>query len=294
MSLFLGALLTLRTNAIPLSYIKTSILKMSSVSSTFNRADFHQTLRLVGVKVPSKEVNIITHKFKQHLFGRARLKRVYEVENDSEKRIILLSEAHSEVVSLDGILNHEFKTYLESIQADTAPFPLELTYDHQSVEEVLTKVLPHGCEIPSSYEQVGHIAHLNLREQLLPYKAIIGQVLLDKNPNLRTVVNKVGSIETEFRTFPMEVIAGESRFEVSVRESGAKFNFNFQNVYWNSRLQMEHSRLIDRIREDAAPSSAVVADMMAGVGPFAVPLAMTSGILVHANGKLSKFSYFVF
>jgi tRNA G37 N-methylase Trm5 len=57
------------------------------------------------------------------------------------------------------------------------------------------KLLPDGCEVPTSFESVGHIAHLNLREELLPYKYIIGQVLLDKNPPLRTVVNKVfGSI----------------------------------------------------------------------------------------------------
>ena len=45
---------------------------------------------------------------------------------------------------------------------------------------------------------------------------------------------------------------------------------------------MEHSRLIDLIkvtsatgsRPPAATSTTVVADMMAGVGPFAVPLSM--------------------
>lgn len=33
------------------------------------------------------------------------------------------------------------------------------------------------------------------------------QVLLDKNtPQIRTVVNKIGTIENVFRTFPMEVV----------------------------------------------------------------------------------------
>jgi tRNA G37 N-methylase Trm5 len=44
--------------------------------------------------------------------------------------------------------------------------------------------------VPSSFETVGHIAHLNLRDELLPYKHLVGQVLLDKNPNIQTVVNK--------------------------------------------------------------------------------------------------------
>ena len=47
-----------------------------------------------------------------------------------------------------------------------------------------------GCEVPASFESVGHIAHANLRDDLLPFKSIIGQVLLDKNPSIRTVVNK--------------------------------------------------------------------------------------------------------
>jgi tRNA G37 N-methylase Trm5 len=52
------------------------------------------------------------------------------------------------------------------------------------------RLLPPGAEVPSSFETVGHIAHLNLRDELLPYKHLVGQVLLDKNPNIRTVVNK--------------------------------------------------------------------------------------------------------
>ena len=65
---------------------------------------------------------------------------------------------------------------------------------------MLTRLLPKGSEIPSSFEQVGHLIHLNIREDLLPYKYIIGQVLLDKVPSCKTVVNKVGKIDTVFRT----------------------------------------------------------------------------------------------
>ena len=43
----------------------------------------------------------------------------------------------------------------------------------------MKQVLPAGVETPSSFEMVGHIAHLNLRDAQLPYRFIIGQVLLD-------------------------------------------------------------------------------------------------------------------
>ncbi len=52
-------------------------------------------------------------------------------------------------------------------------------------------LLPPGSDVPSAFETVGHIAHLNLRDELLPYHKVIGQVLLDKNPHIRTVVTKV-------------------------------------------------------------------------------------------------------
>jgi tRNA (guanine37-N1)-methyltransferase len=55
---------------------------------------------------------------------------------------------------------------------------IKLTYDNFTYIEVLRKVLPLD-EIPNSYELIGKIAHLNLREKFLPYKNIIGQLILD-------------------------------------------------------------------------------------------------------------------
>jgi tRNA (guanine37-N1)-methyltransferase len=53
-----------------------------------------------------------------------------------------------------------------------------------------------------------HIVHFSLRQEHVPYKAIIGQVCLDKNPATRTVVHKVWELENEFQVLVMEVIAG--------------------------------------------------------------------------------------
>jgi tRNA (guanine37-N1)-methyltransferase len=59
---------------------------------------------------------------------------------------------------------------------------------------ILQKLLPEGVEVPVSFEGVGHIAHFNLRPEVMPFKHLIGQVVLDKNPSIKTVINKVGRL----------------------------------------------------------------------------------------------------
>jgi len=84
-------------------------------------------------------------------------------------------------------------------------------------------------------------------------------------------------------TWLLQLLAGEENFLVTLKESGANFTFDFSQVYWNSRLQTEHQRMIDFVLAMDAKAPAVVADMMAGIGPFAVPIAM-GACQVHANG----------
>jgi tRNA (guanine37-N1)-methyltransferase len=153
---------------------------------------------------------------------------------------------------------------------------LRLGYEHAGVEAVLRRLLPPALvasaeEMPTGFEIVGHVAHMNLREEFLPHRSLIGAVVLEKNRGtIRTVVAKLGNIESVFRTFPMEVIAGEDDTRVCVRHSGATFRFDFREVYWNTRLQREHELLVGEL----LPPGATVADACAGVGPFAVPAAL--------------------
>lgn len=97
--------------------------------------------------------------------------------------------------------------------------------------------------------------------------------------------------------FDMEVIAGENNFITAVKEHDCKFQMDFSKVYWNSRLETEHRRIVRTLApvgtsqsvhlfpDDvvaclfSAPISCsfdqsdIVVDAFAGIGPFVVPAA---------------------
>lgn len=173
---------------------------------------------------------------------------------------------------------------LEKQELDMVPYDLSLDYAHWTYEEVIRCLLPPDIRdtmdgVPTGYNQAGHVAHLNLREMFLPYKKLIAEILMDKNSSIRTVINKVADVGTqsEFRTFAYEVLAGEDDLNVEARENECVFHFDYSKVYWNSKLEGEHRRLVGLFEPGE-----VVCDVMAGIGPFAIP-AGKKGVFVWAN-----------
>lgn len=143
---------------------------------------------------------------------------------------------------------------------------IELNYDNWGSSELIKAIVPDGIEPVSSFSKIGHIIHLNLKDELLPYKESIAQVLLDKTPNCRTVINKAQSIDNTFRNFQMDLLCGEEDYQAQVKENGVIFEFDFSSVYWNPRLSTEHERLVKLLNPND-----VFYDVFAGVGPFSVP-----------------------
>lgn len=161
------------------------------------------------------------------------------------------------------------------------PFDLHLDYSYWTYHDIISAILPEDeqGEIPSGFSQVGHVAHLNLRDEYLKYKHLIAEILIDKNPGVRTVINKIDDVgeENEYRTFKYEVLAGPDDLNVMISEENCTFKFDYSKVYWNSRLNTEHRRLVATFKEGEA-----VCDVMAGIGPFAVP-AGKRNVFVWAN-----------
>ncbi|KAJ4295848.1 tRNA(m(1)G37)methyltransferase [Collariella sp. IMI 366227] len=130
------------------------------------------------------------------------------------------------------------------------PYELQLDYDYWNFRDIMSSILPEELhdDIPGGFNVAGH------------------------------VVDNVGS-ESEFRTFQYEVLAGPDDLNVQVAESGCTFEFDYSKVYWNSKLETEHRRLINIFQPGE-----VVCDVMAGIGPFAVP-AGKKRVFVWANDK---------
>lgn len=251
---------------------------------SLDKAFFCQEIQLVAVKLGNQKfISKFSKNYDNYILQQPGISHVVIIEpidkNLNAEKGILLNEQFTDLTKTQKELSQTFKEISEFTSIEFIPYTLKLTYDYWKAEEILGAILPEALlnEMPCGFTVVGHVAHLNIKEQYLPYKEMIGQVVLDKNPRIRTVVNKLDAIDTVFRTFKMEILAGEPDYMVEHSESNCKFRFDFSKVYWNSRLHTEHDRLIRQFKTGEA-----VCDVFAGVGPFAIP-AGKKNVVVFAN-----------
>ncbi|KAJ3366622.1 tRNA(m(1)G37)methyltransferase, partial [Kappamyces sp. JEL0680] len=184
-------------------------------------------------------------------------------------------------------LPEPLQMFAKQVDATLTEHEIELDYDYWSVDQILRAIIPENLEIPQSFATVGHIAHFNLRKEHEPYKKIIGQVVLDKNVAIKTVVNKTDNIDHTFRFFAMELLAGEDNTIAKVKEGQCIFTFDFAKVYWNPRLQTEHNRIVSLFKPGE-----LICDVFGGVGPFALPAARNQDCTVFTNDlNPSSFEY---
>jgi tRNA (guanine37-N1)-methyltransferase len=211
-----------------------------------------------------------------------RLPSIVWSANDRKKMILL--DENIDFSSIEA-LPMSLQKFVQKSNATLTKYSITLDYEYWSAEQILRSILPDELEVPSSFSTIGHIAHFNLRQEYAAYKNIIGDVILTKSKNIFTVVNKLDTIDHSFRFFEMELLAGKEDYIATVKESECQFTFDFSKVYWNSRLQGEHHRLISTFQ-----MGEIVVDVFGGVGPFALPAAKLSKCFVFAN-DLNPISY---
>ncbi|XP_043110816.1 tRNA (guanine(37)-N1)-methyltransferase isoform X2 [Puntigrus tetrazona] len=247
-----------------------------------DRAAFSQTVTVPAIRIPTGAVHKMVKSLKKVALKRPGLKRVIEEHSEdvtkdhSGHRLLLLDP--NIITSKDSFGSEEVEALKAcGVTQEIQKYELKLTYENFKSDEILQAVLPEGQDVTSGFSRVGHIAHVNLRDHQLPYRNLIGQVIIDKNPGVTYVVNKTNTIDSTYRNFQMEVLAGESSMVVKIRENGVFYEFDFSRVYWNPRLSTEHERIISLLQRGDT-----IVDVFAGVGPFAIPAARR-GCNVLAN-----------
>jgi len=172
--------------------------------------------------------------------------------------------------------------YLDSLHIQPGPtVSLSIPYSQQSVHKILATILPPSAlPAPTGFEQIGHVIHLNLKKKHLPYRFMIGEILLDRfQPIIQSIVNKVGEVSGPFRTYDMEVLAGKHDTMVQLIEDGIRLKFDLRNVYWCTRLSGERSYLLE---EEFHPNQIIV-DAFCGVGALCLQAAQKLNATVYAN-----------
>ncbi|XP_012579854.1 PREDICTED: tRNA (guanine(37)-N1)-methyltransferase [Condylura cristata] len=232
-----------------------------------DRTAFKKTITIPVLRVKKEIVNKLMRLLKRTALQRPGIKRVIEDPEDEESRLIML-DPHK-MFTGNSFEKAELSILKQlNVNPQISKYNLELTYENFKSEEILRAVLPEGQDVTSGFSRVGHIAHLNLRDHQLPFKNLIGQVMIDKNPGITSAVNKINNIDNTYRNFQMEVLSGEKNMMTKVRENNYTYEFDFSKVYWNPRLSTEHSRITELIK----PGD-VLFDVFAGVGPFVIPVA---------------------
>ena len=243
-----------------------------------DRDAFKTTLRVRAVRVPTRETDAVLRALRGFALDLPKVKAVAKDEDAGGNLVLLCDKVRD--ATLEGVIPEEKLRVVRGRVGgaiEVTEYEVPLSYEYFNAAQVLRKLLPSAVDVPSSFETVGHVAHMNLREEHEEHKYLIGSVILEKNDRLRTVVNKVGNIESEFRVPDWELLAGEPSLVTQVKQHGMTFSLDFGTVYWNSRLETEHKRLVDTFKENE-----VICDATSGVGPFSVPAAQ-KGIRCYAS-----------
>jgi tRNA (guanine37-N1)-methyltransferase len=217
--------------------------------------------------------------FLQNVHPRIKLIQKY---NQTHKQLLLLPEyGHGSDEVLQSIVDNH-----ESVRRGP-PFDIQLSYKQLSFAYILQQLLPtHLLPPPSAYEQVGHVAHFNLKPGYAEYQHLIGEVLVETASSIQTVVQKVGQVSGKYRTYELEILAdvfgkdnghlSQNSLETTVVEDGVSIQLNVAECYWCTRLSGERQEVIQEILQGGQLSNEyplVVADVFCGVGAICLLLA---------------------
>jgi tRNA (guanine37-N1)-methyltransferase len=122
-------------------------------------------------------------------------------------------------------------------------------------------------DLPTSFDVIGDILLIKLKDNILNYKKEIAQAFLKNHKNVKTVC-LIHPVTGELRTRKIEIIGGEKITETIHKEYGLKFLVDIKKAYFSTRLANERKRITNQVHDNET-----VVDMFTGVAPFPIMIA---------------------
>ncbi len=124
---------------------------------------------------------------------------------------------------------------------------------------------------PNSFDVIGNIAVLEVKEELISKEKIIGEAILSMHKNVNTVCKRAGEHSGKYRTQKLKIIAGKRTKETIHKESGCQLKLHIEKCYFSSRSGTERLRIANQIKEGEE-----VLVMFSGIGPFVCVIGKNS------------------
>ena len=144
----------------------------------------------------------------------------------------------------------------------------------KTLEDVLSE--KESEELFSAFDQVGDIIIIKIPDSLLSKKEIIGKTLLEQVKTAKSVFYQASSVEGDFRTRDLEILAGENKTETEYKEFGCRFIVDVEKSFFSPRLSTERDRIANLVQEGET-----VINMFGGVGMFSIIVAKRKKCTVY-------------
>ncbi len=144
----------------------------------------------------------------------------------------------------------------------------------KTLEDVLSE--KESEELFSAFDQVGDIIIIRIPDSLVSKKEIIGKTLLEQVKTAKSVFYQASSVEGDFRTRDLEILAGENKTETEYKEFGCRFIVDVKKAFFSPRLSTERDRISDLVQEGET-----VINMFGGIGMFSIIVAKRKKCTVY-------------
>jgi len=144
----------------------------------------------------------------------------------------------------------------------------------RALENILSE--KESEELFSAFDQIGDIIIVRIPDSLLSKKKIIGKTLLEQVKTAKSVFYQSSSVEGDFRTRDLEILAGVDKTETEYKEFGCRFIVDVEKAFFSPRLSTERDRIANLVQDGE-----IVINMFGGVGMFSIIAAKRKKCTVY-------------